>query len=113
MQRPTKIKRGDTRPRRFVCKDADGPADLTNATSAKFLMDKDPGYELTFTPVNAAASFDPDRLSGIVVWPPSAGAVGTVGHFWAEVQVTYGDGTTQTFPEDGWLPVEVVQDLGD
>src|SRR4051794_9931574 len=98
--------------RRFRCTQSGGFADLTNGASGKFLMVADPGYDLTFTPVSEAVTFE-DRAGGIVGWAPSPAAVGTVGHFRAEVQITFGDGSKRTFPEEDWLPVEVVQDLGD
>lgn len=104
------IKRGDTAPAiTDTLKDSEGNVvDLTSAASLKFIMSDADGNEK----VNASASFV-SRSDGTVLYNWSAGDTDTVGGYRAEWQVTWSDGTVQTFPAGSYRRVKVYQDLGD
>lgn len=103
-------KRGDTGPVfRAQCLDDTTPVNLTTATGVKFLMQNDAGTVV----VNAAMIKDDQTASPGWVrrsWGPTDLAV--AGRYRAEVEVTWGDGTTTTFPRDSYVTVVVTPDIG-
>lgn len=106
----TKIKRGDTGPKfRATLRDANGDAiNLAGATAAFYMRDIG-GQRLV--KVNGGAMTILDAAAGRVEYPWAAGDTDTAGLFDAEVQVTFGDGEVQTFPNDGPHRVEVIEDI--
>lgn len=46
-------------------------------------------------------------LPNIVVHTWQAGDTDTPGHYWAEFEVTYGDGAIETFPNAGYLDIVI------
>ncbi len=103
------IKRGDTLPAlAYSVTDTDGQAvDLTEAVGATFHM------------VNAAGTLVVDAAATI-----SDAAVGEITYAWAaedtesagacrgEFELDWGDGAIQTAPNDGYITIAVVEDLG-
>ena len=102
------LKRGDTRHAiKAVLKDSDGaPVDLTGCT-VKFLM----------APLGRPAVIDrevhvQDAEAGEVwvVWVP--GDTDISGVYRAEFKVTYPDGRRETFPNSGYISINIMNDLG-
>ena len=101
------IKRNDTSPIiAGTCKDSDGTAiDITGAT-------------IRFHLINAAGTTVVDAAGAIV-----SATAGTVSYTWqtadtttsgnhtAEFEVTYSGGAIETFPNRGFIPVRIYDDL--
>ncbi len=102
------IKRGDTRNCiKAVLKDATGsPVNLTSC-EAKFHM-APPGRQAI---VSRAAHIE-NAVSGEVwvVWAP--GETDVVGIYRAEFEVMYQDGRRETYPNDGYISIQILNDLG-
>ena len=101
------LKTGDTAPtQRVQLVGRDGPADLTGAT---VVMQTDLRPDLPF-PTTIV-----DPAAGIVTVPRGDldAHPRRVRTWMVEFEVTYADGTIQTFPEDGYLRVRVWSDLDD
>lgn len=102
------IKRGDTRNAiKAVLKDGTGAlVDLTEC-EVKFHM----------APLNRSATISraahvEDAAAGEVwqVWAP--GETDMAGIYRAEFEVIYQDGRRETFPNNGYISIQVVEDLG-
>lgn len=101
-----KIKRGDRRPGvTITCLNGSTPIDLTVASSVR-LIGKLGGSKIIDREVTGTA----DGKVVIEVWEVNDTA--TAGRLQMEVQVTWADGTIQTFPGDRYLEVEIIPDLG-
>lgn len=102
------IKRGDTRTCiKAVLKDARGaPVDLTDC-SVGFHM-----APLSRPAVISRAAHVEDAAAGEVwfVWAP--GETDTAGVYRAEFEVVYQDGRRETFPNDGYISIQILEDLG-
>lgn len=99
------LKRGDTGPMfRAQCLDGTSGVDLSGATASRLLMSGPVTQTLTLT-----------RESGTSGWVRrtwAANDLTTVGTYKAEVEVTWADGTVQTFPGSGFVGIVVTEDLG-
>lgn len=102
------IKQGDTSPElQATLKDAEGTAiDLTGA-SARFHMRLSGA---TATTVDAAATVV-TAASGIVKYSWQAGDTDTVGRYEGEFEVTYADTSVETFPNTGYIPIRIRDDI--
>lgn len=102
-----KIKRGDLEPPLEISCTRDGTSvDLTNADSVHVVLAHSVSGE---TPVRREASGTAD---GKVVMAWQAEDTDVVGIINVEVEVTWPGGRPETFPDDDYLAVEVVPDLG-
>lgn len=108
-------KRGDTGP--FEARlTLNGAAENLDGTSVRFLMA--PAVAGEGPAVAAAAEVlqtgvAPDYADkGRVRYAPAAGDVGTAGVYRQEWEVTFGDGTVQTYPSSGAVDVVISADLG-
>lgn len=103
-----KIKRNDTSPEFVVDLTAAGvAADLSDALSATFHMSKS-----TLPKVSAAAVIEDQELHlGRVKYVWVDEDTDTVGVYKAEFEIDFGGGVIQTYPNDGYLYVQVVRDL--
>ena len=102
------IKRGDTRTAiRASLVEANGAAaDLTGA-AVRFLAADLKGSPLV---ARAADVLDATRGTVLFAWePPETDKAGT---YRAEFEVAYPDGRTQTYPNDGYITIEILPDLG-
>ena len=102
------IKQNDTSPPiRATLKDGDSVAiDLTGA-SVRFHMRSISGgaavVDADATIINAAG--------GIVQYNWIADDTNTIGSYQAEFEVTYADSKIETFPNDGYVRIEVIDDI--
>lgn len=104
------IKSSDSAPPITVtCSNQDGtPVDLTNATSAKFLM-AIPGQAAK---IDAAGAISGTPTNGQVTYTWQAGDLDTPARYAAEVEVTWTGGTVSTYPGSGYLDILVTRELG-
>lgn len=102
------IKRGDSRNCiKAVLKDSAGtPVDLTDC-SVGFHM-----APLSRPAVISRAAHVEDAAAGEVwfVWAP--GETDTAGVYRAEFEVVYKDGRRETFPNNGYISIQILEDLG-
>jgi hypothetical protein len=103
------IKQGDRRePIERVLRGSDGnPVDLTGA-SVRFIMTTAEGV----VKVDAGATIVGTPTAGRARYSWGVNDTDTIGSFRAEYEVTFGDGTKQTFPNKDYIVVIVVADLG-
>lgn len=102
------IKQNDTRPilsATLVNSDGSAP-DLTGSTVV-FKMRK---YGESSTKVDAAAAVT-GATTGVVQYTWSASNTDTVGSYEAEFQVTFSGGGIQTYPNNRYIDVEIVDDI--
>ncbi len=59
-----------------------------------------------------AATAEANGTKGAWSYAWVAGDTDTAGYFNVEVQVTYDDGTPETFPNDGYVVVKITAELG-
>jgi hypothetical protein len=103
-----RIKQNDTSPAMLATlQEADGSAvDLTGA-SVRFHMR--PVGRAVIT-VDEAASIV-NAGSGTVRYDWQSANISTVGSYQAEFEVVYADGGVETFPNDGYIRVEIIDDI--
>jgi hypothetical protein len=101
------VKTGDRREaiQRVLNDSAGGILDLTGC-SVKFRMKKKRGSAGAFK-VDATAAVVAPAASGVVKYSWAALDVDTPGSYRGYFEVTFGDGTKQSFPNDGWILVNV------
>lgn len=101
------IKRNDTSPAiRANLLDGDGNAVDVTAATIRFHMSEPNG-----TVVIDAAGTIVNAAGGIVEYQWQAGDTDTAGYFNTEFEVTYGDGTIETFPNSTYQRVRIIEDL--
>lgn len=99
------IKRGDTAPSlQSTLTDNGETLDLTSATAIRVIGAQ--GGAVLFD--RTAAGDD----SGVVTMPWDAADTATIGVIFVEWEVTWPNGTIQTFPAGGYQRVSVTRDLG-
>ena len=95
------LKQGDTKPSLSAQLLSNGSAvDLTGAT-VKFHMG---------TTVDVSAVIV-DAATGNVRYDPATAHTVTAGIFKAEFEVTFSDGTIETFPNDGFIYVRITEEV--
>lgn len=100
------LKRNDTRSAiKATLSNESGPVDLTGAT-VRFLMSK-----IGKLKVNKQSIIQ-DALSGIVLVVFDNGDTNESGLFQGEFEITYSDSSVETFPNDGYVLIEIKPDLG-
>ena len=102
------IKQNDTVPSiRATLQHGNGdPGDLINAT-VRFHMR---AIGANNTTVDAAAVVV-SAEAGIVQYNWIADDTDTIGSYQAEFEVTYPDSTVETFPNDGYVRIEIIDDI--
>jgi hypothetical protein len=102
------IKQNDTVPSiRATLQNGNGdPVDLINAT-VRFHMR---AIGSNSTTVDAAAVIVTAE-AGIVQYNWIADDTDTIGSYQAEFEVTYPDSTVETFPNDGYVRIEIIDDI--
>lgn len=106
------IKQNDTAPAFVVAlKDdfgelTEASVDLTTASAALFSMRSG-----TTVKINKAAGTITDAANGEVTYNWGTADTDTAGSYEAELEVTWSDSTVETFPNDSYWDVEVVDDI--
>ena len=101
------MKQSDTQPRMLATlQDGDGAAINLTGASVRFHMRTLGGS----TVVDAAATII-TAASGLVRYDWVAADTDTVGSYQAEFEVTYPDTTVETFPNSGYIRVEITDDI--
>ena len=103
------IKQNDTAPSlRATLLDGDGnPVNLSGST-VRFHMRL---LGQTAIVVNQSATLI-DAANGIAQYNWVAADTDTIGSYQAEFQVTYSDGAIETFPNDSYIRVDIIDDIG-
>jgi hypothetical protein len=110
MSQVLNLKRGDTAPAfRARCLDGTDPVDLATATSVKFLMRDYAGQLVVTAPMTIE---DQTTSPGWVSRPWQASDLVVADTYSVEVEVTWSNGTVQTFPPSGYATILVSEDLG-
>lgn len=102
------IRQGDTSPAltQAVTDPAGNMLDLTGAT-VTFVMRE---LNASAPTVNAAMAISNPTM-GIVTYAWSAADTATAGFFMGEIRCTLADGSTYTYPNDGYLTIEIEENL--
>lgn len=107
-----KIKRNDTSPSiQITCQDSNGTAVDVTGASVQFHMRLAGSADGATLKVDAAGSVV-SGSSGTVKYDWSASDTNTAGEYECEFEITFGDGTVETFPSSGYDRVIIDEDLG-
>ena len=101
------LKRGDTRHAlKAILKDSSGsPVDLTGCAVSFYMAPLG-------RPPTISRQVDVHDAEGGEVWVVFApGETDISGVYRAEFRVTYGDGRRETFPNDGYISIQILSDL--
>lgn len=103
-----RIKTNDTSPKlAMALTDANGNTiDLTGCTVNFYMR----AYGASSLKVTSPATIT-DAVNGAVEYAWDAADTDTAGTYYAEVEVTYGDGRIETFPNNGYISVVIKEDL--
>jgi hypothetical protein len=102
------VKQNDTSPAMLATlQDADGNAIELTSASVRFHMRPVGGGAIV---VDQAATVV-TALEGLVRYNWTAADTDTVGSYQAEFEVTYADASIETFPNDGYIRVEIIDDI--
>lgn len=107
------IKRGDTSPAiAYRLIGADGLAkDISGYNDVEFYMRETEDLNVVVQG-NVAGNVEvTDAANGEVKYDWQAGDTDLAGSYQAEWQVTYGDGSVETFPNNSYIEVEIVEDI--
>jgi hypothetical protein len=100
------IKRNDTRDAiKATLSNESGPVNLDGAT-VRFLMSRRGVNKID------RQSQIQDAAAGIVWVTFEIGDTDETGLFQAEFEVTFSDGRIETFPNDGFILIDIINDLG-
>ena len=103
-----KIKTNDTSPKLTVdLLDASGAAINLLGCTAQFHMKK---YGDTSLKINAEADIT-NAAGGRVEYTWASGDTDSAGTYYGEIEVTYGDLTVETFPNNGYFTIIIQEDL--
>ena len=102
------VKQNDTSPAMLATlQDASGNAINITGASVRFHMRKIGRTELI---VDADVAIVTEE-SGLVRYDWDAADTDTIGSYQAEFEVTYADASIETFPNDGYIRVEITDDI--
>jgi hypothetical protein len=103
-----RIKTNDTSPKLVVTlENAYGNVVNLAGASAKLHMKK---YGATSLTVQASADIT-DPANGRVEYAWQAGDTSDAGTYYGEIEITYGDLTVETFPNNGYFTIIIQEDL--
>ena len=103
-----RIKTNDTSPKLSVTlTDALGTPIGLAGCAARFHMK---AFGASSLKIDAEASIE-DAVNGIVEYSWQAGDTDTAGTYYGEIEVTYGDNTVETFPNNGYFTIIIKEDL--
>ena len=102
------VKQNDTSPSMLATlQDADGNAVNLTAAAVRFHMRKIGRPDV----IVDAAAVVVTPLSGLVRYDWIADDTSDTGSYQAEFEVTYADASIETFPNDGYIRVEIIDDI--
>jgi hypothetical protein len=102
------VKQNDTSPAMLATlQDADGNAVNVTGATVRFHMR---AVGSTQVVVDEAATIV-TALDGLVRYDWQAADTDTIGSYQAEFEVTYADSSVETFPNDGYIRVEIIDDI--
>lgn len=102
------VKQNDTSPSMLATlQDAEGNVINLNGATVRFHMRPISSQTVT---VDEAATIV-TALDGLVRYDWKAADTATIGSYQAEFEVTYADTTVETFPNDGYIRVEIISDI--
>lgn len=102
------VKQNDTSPAMLATlQDADGNAVNVTGATVRFHMR---AVGSTQVVVDEAATIV-TPLDGLVRYDWQAADTDTIGSYQAEFEVTYADSSVETFPNDGYIRVEIIDDI--
>ena len=102
------IRRNDRRPILVAeLSDEDGPVDLSAASAVEFHMSSAIG---STAKIEAAATVS-NATEGEVTYTWVTGDTDTAGSYLAEFEVTWTDGTQESYPDPGYFLIVVSEDL--
>jgi hypothetical protein len=107
------IKRGDTGPAiEFTLRDQNGNrVDISGYQDINFYMrDVEEGLLAVENNVSGGVGVA-DAERGNVYYEWESGDTDEIGNYHAELEVIYNDGTRETFPNKGFIDIEVTEDL--
>jgi hypothetical protein len=103
-----RIKTNDTSPKLSVTlTDALGTPIGLAGCAARFHMK---AFGASSLKIDAVADIE-DVVNGIVEYSWQAGDTDTAGTYYGEIEVTYGDATVETFPNNGYFTIIIKEDL--
>jgi hypothetical protein len=103
-----RIKTNDTSPKLSVTlTDALGTPIGLAGCAARFHMK---AFGASSLKIDAVADIE-DIVNGIVEYSWQAGDTDTAGTYYGEIEVTYGDDTVETFPNNGYFTIIIKEDL--
>jgi hypothetical protein len=103
-----RIKTNDTSPKLSVTlTDALGTPIGLAGCAARFHMK---AFGASSLKIDAVADIE-DVVNGIVEYSWQAGDTDTAGTYYGEIEVTYGDDTVETFPNNGYFTIIIKEDL--
>lgn len=103
------VKQNDTSPAMLATlQDGDGNAINIQGASVRFHMRQIGRSDIV---VDAPAVIV-TPIEGLVRYDWGAADTDTVGSYQAEFEVTYNDASIETFPNDGYIRVEIIDDIG-
>jgi hypothetical protein len=99
------LKAGDSwPPLAATLSDGSGPVNLTTADSVRWIMKS--GSTVVSGPCVVA-----DAVNGRVAYAWDPGDTDTAGAYQGEFEVTWNVGEVETFPNDGYVSVQIIADL--
>lgn len=103
------VKQNDTAPSlRATLKDGNNQAIDLSAATISFYMRK---IGASTTKVNSSAVVVGSASDGIVQYNWATSDTDTEGSYQAEFEVTYSDGSVESFPNDGYIRIEIIDDI--
>lgn len=107
------IKRNDTSPalEYQLQDDGENAIDITGFSEVSFLMRKMAASTLSIDDDTSGNVSVTDASSGLVRYNWQAADTSTAGEFEAEWEVEYSDGSVETFPNTGFIDIEINRDL--
>lgn len=99
------IKRGDTSPQLIYTL---SPSVNLVGASAVFNMSAIGGGAV----IDRVAASIEDSAAGVVGFAFTSAQTANAGTFWGEFEITYSDGKIETYPNNGYLSINIKPDLG-
>ena len=110
------MKKGDALPvlRRELLDTNGDPVDLSQATQVLFFMRREYAKKSDPNKIDGvAAVVEPDNVTARYEWDTGAGDTDTPGTYKGEFVAFFPGGDELTFPDQGWIPIRIADDMFD